>query len=127
MDDFLFSLDAVDRERADRIYLDLRREYSDIAISMREARDEFHSLRRDLTGSRVGATSSAMTIVEPRAGGTVSGNAFYAQAQRRLQAHLNNVTGMLGIERIDAETVSAGELADLEDQVRDYLGRIDTD
>lgn len=127
MDDFLFSLDEVDRERADRIYLDLRREYSDIAISMREAHDEFDSLRRDMTGSRVGATSSAMTIVEPRAGGTVSGDAFYHRAQRRLQAHLDNVTGMLGIQRLDAETVSAGELANLEDQVRDYLGRIDTD
>jgi hypothetical protein len=34
---------------------------------------------------------------------------------------------MLGIQRLDAETVTAGELAKLEDQVRDYLGRMDTD
>jgi hypothetical protein len=126
-DDLLDSLDEVDRERADRIYLELRRDYSDIAISMREAREEFDNLRRDLTGSRLGTTSSAMTIVEPRAGGTMSGDAFYDRAQRRLQAHLDNVTGMLGVERLDAETVTAGELANLDDQVRDYLGRTDTD
>ena len=57
----------------------------------------------------------------------MSGDAFYDRVRRRLQAHLDNVTRMLGIQRLDAETVTAGELAKLEDQVRDYLGRMDTD
>ena len=126
-DDLLDSLDAAERERADRVYLDLRRDYSDIAISMREAHDEFDNLRRELTGSRLARTSSAMTIVEPRAGGSLPGDAYVDRAQRRLQGHLDNVTRMLGIERVDAEGLTTGDLAGLEAQVRDYVGRLDTD
>jgi hypothetical protein len=124
-DELLGSLDAVDRERSDQIYLGLRRKYSDIAISMREAREEFESLSQVSTGSRLGNPSSAVTIVEPRAGNSLSGDALIHRAQRRMQAHLDNITGKLGIGRIDAETVTAGQLSDLDEQVQEYVRRID--
>jgi hypothetical protein len=124
-DELLGSLDAVDRERSDQIYLGLRRKYSDIAISMREAREEFESLSQVSTGSRLGSPSSAVTIVEPRAGNSLSGDALIHRAQRRMQAHLDNITGKLGIGRIDAETVTAGQLSDLDEQVQEYVRRID--
>ena len=124
-DDLLSNLDAVDRERSDQVYLGLRREYSDIAISMREAREEFENLTQVSTGSRLGSTSSAVTIVEPRTGSSLSGDVLIHRSLRRMQAFLDNITAILGIDRIDAETVTAGELADLEDLVRDYVQRID--
>lgn len=124
-DDLLSNLDAVDRERSDQVYLGLRREYSDIAISMREAREEFENLTQISTGSRLGSTSSAVTIVEPRTGSSLSGDVLIHRSLRRMQAFLDNITAILGIDRIDAETVTAGELADLEDLVRDYVQRID--
>jgi hypothetical protein len=40
-----------------------------------------------------------------------------------MQGHLDHITRELGIDRIDAETVTAGALSDLEDQVREYIQR----
>lgn len=119
-DEMLGQLDAVDRKRSDEIYLGLRRQYSDIAISMREAREAFEGLSTVTTGSRLGSTSSAVTIVEPRAGSSLSGDALIYRLQRRMQGHLDHITAVLGIDRIDAETITDGELSDLEEQVRTY-------
>lgn len=119
-DELLGQLDAVDRARSEEIYLGLRREYSDIAISMREAREAFEDLSQVSTGSRLEGPSSAVTIVEPRAGSSLSGDALIYRQQRRMQGHLDYITRALDIDRIDAETVTAGELSDLEEQVRDY-------
>ena len=124
-DDLLGNLDAVDRARSDQIYLSLRRRYSDIAISMREAREEFENLQQVSTGSRLGSPSSAVTIVEPRAGSALSGDALMHRTQRRMQAHLDSITAKIGIASVDAKTVTAGELASLEEQVRDYVQRPD--
>ena len=37
-----------------------------------------------------------------------------------MQGHLDHITAVLGIDRIDAETITDGELSDLEEQVRTY-------
>lgn len=124
-DESLAQLDAFDKGRADQVYLDLCGKYSDIAISMREAREEFEDLSQVSTGSRLGSSSSAVTIVEPRAGGSQSGDAFILRAERRLQAHLDNITAMLGIDRIEAESVTSGKLAALEESVQEYILRMD--
>ena len=124
-DDLLSNFDAVDRERSDQIYLGLRRDYCDIAISMRAAREEFEDLAQGMTGSRLGSTSSAVVIVEPRTGSSLSADALIRGSQRRMQAHLDNVTATLGVERIDAKSATAGELAYLEELVQDYLQRTD--
>ena len=123
-DEVLGSLDAADRGRADDVYLGLRREYSDIAISMREASEEFENLSQVSTGSHLGVTSSAITIVEPRTGGVQSADVLIIRTQHRMQRHLDRITKTLGIDRIDAETVTAGQLADLEEQVQEYVGRM---
>jgi hypothetical protein len=119
--DVLDQLDSDARARSDQVYLQLCGEFSDIAISMREVQEEFGNLSRVSTGSRVGGSSSLVTIVEPRAGGSQSGDAFVRRAKRRMQGHLDNVTAMLGVDRIDAEQVTASELAALEETVRDYI------
>lgn len=122
-DELLEQFDAVDRARSEEIYLGLRRNYSDIAISMREAREAFEDLTQVSTGSRLGSPGSAVTIVEPRAGSSLSGDALIFRLRQRMQSHLDHITAALGIDRIDAETVTAGELARLEEQVRDYNRR----
>ena len=126
-DELLRQLDTVGREQSDAIYLRLRGKYSDIAISMRAAREAFDDLSRITTGSRIGKSpSSAVTIVQPRSGSSLSGDAYIHRIQRRMQDHLDYVTSRLGLERIDAETVTAATLADLEARVQDYVGTLDT-
>ncbi len=124
-DELLGNLDDVDRERSDRLYLGLRRDYSDIAISMREAREAFEDLAQVTTGSRIGGnSSSAVTIVEPRAG-SQSGDALIYRTQQRMQRHLDNVTATLGVARLSAETLTVGELSDLAEQVQEYVEQLD--
>jgi uncharacterized protein YihD (DUF1040 family) len=124
-DELLGQLDAVDRTRSDEIYLGLRRDYSDIAISMRETREAFDDLSKAVTGSRLGGLSSAVTVVEPRAGSTLSADVLIYRLQRRMQGHLDYITGVLGIDRIEAESVSAAKLSDLEERVDVYVRRPD--
>ncbi len=124
-DELLEQLDAVDRERSDAIYFRLCSKYSDIAISMREAREAFGDLAQVTTGSRLGTSpSSAVTIVEPRAGSSVSADAHIYRTRRRMQDHLDYVTSRLGMERVEAETITASTLADLEARVQDYVRQL---
>ena len=126
-DELLGQFDAVDRARSEEIYLGLRRNYSDVAISMRVAREAFDDLKQLSTGSRLGnLPASAVTIVEPRAGTSVSGDVLAFRLRQGMQNHLDRVTAVLGIDRIDAETVTSAELSDLEDRVREYNRRPET-
>jgi hypothetical protein len=103
-DELLGQLDAVDRTRSDEIYLGLRRDYSDIAISMRETREAFDDLSKAVTGSRLGGLSSAVTVVEPWAGSTLSADVLIYRLQRRMRAE---------------------KLSDLEERVDVYVRRPD--
>lgn len=123
-DELLAQLDSVDRDRSDDIYVELCRDYSDIAVSMRAAREEFDKLSRVSTGSRLGNSVSPITIVEP-GGASMSIDVLNRHIRLRIQGHLDRITAKLGIERIDAKTVTARELANLEEQVQVHLSRMD--
>lgn len=118
-------LDDMEKARSDEIYIGLRRDYSDIAISMREARKAFDDISQVITGSRLGGTSSAVTIVEPRGGTSQPADALIRRTQRRMQDYLDYITATLGVDRVDAETVTAGELGDLDEQVQAYIRRLE--
>ena len=125
-DELLAQLDAADRGRSDEIYRGLRRKYSDLVISMREVRDAYGDRSQVRTGSLLGSQSSALTIIEPHAGVNLSsGDEFLQRVERRMQRYLDYITATLGIDAIEAESVTAAKLANLEDQVDDYLRRTD--
>ena len=87
----------------------LRREYSDSSSACVKRAKRFDDLSQVTTGSRLGGPSSAVTIVEPRAGNSLSGDALFHRLQRRMQSHLDHITATLGIDRIEAETLTAGD------------------
>ena len=124
-DELLLQLDAGDRSRSDTVFVQLWREYSDSAIRLREVREAFEEISGITTGSRLGtSSSSAVTILEPRAGSSLSGDALKYRLQRHMQDHLDHITSDLGIGYIDAETVDRGQLADLEDRMEEYVQRL---
>ena len=123
-DELMAQFDAVDMELADEIYLRLRRQYSDIVLRMRLVRDDYESMIESSTGSRMGSPISAVTIVRPRAGTSMSGDAYYGQVHRRMQKHLDHITATLEIEPVNADLV-VDELADLERQVDAFVALID--
>jgi hypothetical protein len=123
-DDLFRRLDSVDMERSDEIYLELRREFSDIAVRMREVREDFERLTDGSTGSRTSTSSSPVLIVRPREGTGTSIDAYQHQVRRRMQGHLKFIVKTLAIDPVDAD-ITAAELDELEAQVMAYVARVD--
>ena len=126
-DDLIRRLDTTEMDRSDTLYLHLRREYSDIAVRMREVREDFDLLHGGggSTGSRTGTSSSPVIIVKPRDGGSgMSMDAYYRQIRLRMQGHLDFIAKTLGIERVDAGLTKT-EVEDLEAQVMAFVARVD--
>ena len=125
-DDLFRRLDSTEMESSDELYLRLRREYSDIAIRMREVREDFEQLQGGSgpTGSRTGVSSSPVIIVKPGDGSGMSMDAYYRQIRLRMQGHLNFITRTLEVEPVDAD-ITEGEVNELESLVMAYVARID--
>jgi hypothetical protein len=125
-EDLFRRLDSIEMERSDELYLRLRREYSDIAVRMREVREDFELLQGGSgpTGSRTGISSSPVIIVKPGDGSGVSMDAYYRRIRLRIQGHLNYITRTLEVEAVDAD-ITKGEVDELEAQVMTYVARID--
>lgn len=124
--DLFRRLDSTEMESSDELYLRLRREYSDIAIRMREVREDFELLQGGSgpTGSRTGVSSSPVIIVKPGDGSGMSMDAYYRQIRLRMQGHLNFITRTLEVEPVDAD-ITEGEVNELESLVMAYVARID--
>lgn len=122
-DDLIRRLDTVEMDRSDEIYLELRRQYSDIVVRMREVGVEYKSLQGGSTGTRTGSSSSSLLIV--RGEGTSTLETYHYPILRRIQKHLDFITRTLEIEPIDADVMTRRRLQELEAQVMDYVSRID--
>ncbi len=68
-DEVLERLGADARAKSDEIYVQLRKQYSDIAILTRQIRKDDEDLTL-MTGSRLADTGGSVTIVHPRTGAT---------------------------------------------------------
>lgn len=127
-DDLIRRLDTLDMERSDDHYLRLRREYSDIAVRMREVREDFELLQGEeeggLTGSRTGITSSPVLMIKPNEGSGVSMDAYYHEIEMRMQGHLDFIARTLEIERVDTD-LTRREVDELDEQVMAYVARVD--
>jgi len=123
-DDLNRQLDSVEMESSDQIYLRLRRQFSDVAVRMREVRMCHAELRGGSTGTRTNTTSYPITLVKPREGATISMDAYNEQVTRDMQKALDFIVATLKIEPIDAE-IDEARINELEEQVTAYLARVD--
>lgn len=123
-DDLIRRLDTADMERSDKIYSRLRLEYSDIAVRMREVREDFERVASGPTGSRTSSSSSPVMIVRPREGTGMSAEAYNQQLRRRMQKHLDFIAKTLEIDSVDAD-ITADELDRLEQQVMTFAAKVD--
>ena len=124
-DDMNRRLDTVDMERSDEIYLRLRREFCDIAVRMREVREDYELLQGGATGSRTSRSSSPVIVVKPREGSSMSMDAYRGEVTRRMQKHLDFIARTLEIERVDSDNITSAQVVALEKQVMTYVAQID--
>lgn len=121
-DQLVQSFSEPDRVRSDYYYLQLRREYSDAVLLLELVREDVNQMFAR-TGSRLSGRSGTVTIVDPRAGTSVSGDQYFRQLKRRIEARLKFLAEQLGQSDLatDAERVDVDLL---EERVMQYVEKI---
>ncbi len=121
-DKLLSKFDDVDVRQSDARYLELRKKYSDVALLLRLIKRNYEQLG-DSTGSRLGASGSAMTVVDTRTGRPMSGDEYYGQIRKQLEARLKKLGELMGVEdfEVDPDKVHVNTL---ETQVSEFLEQL---
>lgn len=120
----LNSLGDEDLQRSDEQYIQLRKQYSDLVLSMRQLRRDYDELSAPMTGSRLSRRVSPVMIAEPNKGVAQSADSFDLKAELRFRTRLDYVTDKLGIERVTGK-VTAKTLRDLQERVDEHVSRVD--
>ena len=122
-DQLLESMSEESREASDEMFIALRQKYSDLVLALRLLRHERDELDKRPTGSRLAASSSSITIIDPSTGMTITRSEYLRRVEARMQLRLDNITAQLGIDQVEAD-MSDREFNDLARQVDEYLQRI---
>jgi hypothetical protein len=86
-DDLLQRLDADGLAKSDEQYVELRKQYADIAILVRQIRKDDEDLQL-MTGSRLGDTGGSVTIVHPRTGATKTAHQWRREIRKTIENRL---------------------------------------
>lgn len=104
-------LSAEQRAVSDRLFIELRQQYGDLALMTRAVRDDYETLR-NRTGSRLGGDSGPVTIIDMSgAGGTRSAATEYGRIERRMKARLEYIARHANVDIVDLDS---GNLASLD-------------
>jgi len=117
-DQLMVSLTPEQMPECDRRFIDIRKKYGDLAILVKAIRTDFEALS-GRTGTRLGADSAAVTVIQLRGlGGAESGSAYYGRIEDRLQARLDFISNYTRIEIRDLDSMN---LSSIERLVADRL------
>ena len=122
-DNILAAFSDVDLLASDRLYLQLRREYSDVVLILDLVKDDLDSMGAR-TGSRLSGGGGAVTIVDPRGGSSVSGDQYYRQVRRRIEARMNFIAQQLNMPDLDTDPKEVN-VSELERYIETYVSRIE--
>lgn len=87
-DKLMSTMTADERRRSDQLFLEIRRNYSDLAILLRAIRRGVRDMRA-MTGSRLSGTSSAITVIELRSPTQSQDSVdYYRRVEEGLERHL---------------------------------------
>lgn len=122
-DNLLSSFSDVDLLASDRMYLQLRRQYSDVVLILELIKDDVDSLTAR-TGSRLSGGGGSVTIVDPRVGTSVSADQFFGQVRRRIEARLRFMAKQLQLPDLDTDPNEVN-VSELEIIVDEFVSRIE--
>ena len=121
-DQHMNSLDAEQTALSDQQFIQLRKEYGDLALLMKAVRADYEILRSS-TGSRLSGDSSMLMIIDPNAHGSVSTGAdYYGQIERRMEARLEFIAAHTNIEIVDLDSMN---MTAIESRVDERLDELD--
>ena len=116
------ALDAEQKSESDRMFIELRKEYGDLALMMEAACVDQKRLQ-ERTGSRLSASSSPLLILRPgHIASTQTGEQYYGQIEQRLHARLEFIAAATNIDIID---INKMDFSTLESKVDQHLEELD--
>ena len=94
-------LDDDQQRRAESLYVQLRRQYSDLVILLATIKEDVDELR-ERTGSRLsGSNTSPVTVVEQRSSRSHSGPDYYGSMRTQLEKRLRLIVELGGFEGVN--------------------------
>lgn len=121
-DQLMKSLDEEQTARSDQQFIELRKQYGDLALLMKAVKEDYDTLR-SRTGSRLSSDSSSLTIVNPNSSGSVrSGADFYGRIERRMKERLEFIGAHANVEIVD---INNANLSKVEASVDEHLEKLD--
>jgi len=121
-DHILSLFSDVDLIRSDSLYLQLRREYSDVVLLLELVRDDIDMLEAR-TGSRLSGGGGSVTIVDARSGSSISGDRLYADIRRRIESRLRFMGTQLDMPNLNSDPDDV-DVDELEIIVADFISTI---
>ena len=105
-----------ERQRSDRQFLEVRRQYSDLAILLEAIKRGLRDMKA-ATGSRLSAASSPLTVIELNSTRPKDSAAYYARIEQRVERHLGMLSEIADLPEIetDPNRVDINELERLVD------------
>jgi hypothetical protein len=119
-DQLLESMSEVERQASDAIFLQLRQKYSDLVLMLDSLEDERDAMNEKPTGSRLSASASSITVIDPQSGDMVARSENMRRLEKRMQARLDYLADKIGSETLDADMTDQ-EFGDLRQRVVAYL------
>lgn len=121
-DQLMATLSEVERRLSDSLYLQLRQKYSDPVIILEVIRKDLESMSIR-TGSRLSSGSGAVTIVDPRTGISLSGDDYYRQLSKRIQASARYLARELDLPDVETDAQRI-DINALEEAVREHVSTL---
>ena len=120
----LGSLGEDELERSDLAYIELRRQYGDLVLMMRQLRSDLKTLSAPTTGSRLQRRANPTMAVDPVISVGLSGGSYYHKTEMRVRSRLDYITETLGIDRVSGQ-ITSEVLSDLNAQVEEHVLQVD--
>ena len=121
-DHILSLFSDVDLIRSDTLYLELRRQYSDVVLLLDVVRDDLDGLTNQ-TGSRLSARGSTVMIVDGRSGSSMSANQYFGQVSKRIELRLKFMAKQLNMPDLNTDPDKV-DIDKLETIVSDFVDTI---
>ncbi|MDJ0749726.1 MAG: SEL1-like repeat protein [Woeseiaceae bacterium] len=125
-DQLLGTMNDGQRAQSDRLYIGLRKELSDVVLIMNLMLADLKRLDSRTTGSRLGGSSSPVTIIDPQTGIPISAAHYESRIRDIVQTRLDFVTARLDIDELDAD-LSGEQIDSLWERINDYVSVVNDD
>ena len=121
-DQHMNSLDAEQTAQSDHQFIQLRKEYGDLALLMKAVKADYEILKTR-TGTRLSGDSTMVTIVDPNnPAAMVSGADYFGKIEKRMEARLEFIAANTNIEIVDLDNMN---MTAIESRVDERLDELD--